>query len=631
MIPNYSDITLRQVAILSAAIAISTAALLYAAHRLLPNPNGTVGADYSYFLPYLLAGAQWIQQNGWLSVPYFTPDFCGGIPWLANPQSVIYSLPQILTLFFADPIAAAKWSLLFYATTGGVATYLLLRLCFGLSWHAAGLGFVLFQLNGFLLFRIAIGHLTYHTYGLIPALCLCALATDALPRPESQWAARTSDIVAAIIGGCLLAAMIYGGALNYIIPTVLNVSAITFLYQARAGFRAPPWLVLAGACVWAIPVSALKLLPAFVFATGYPRTYLGGFIFDDPLRLARILRALFVPETQPFVTNMNNYTGYFLSLHEFEFGVSVVPFFLILAGIVSVYRSHQTPRYLFAWIGLAMIVAIPILGTFGNIAWGQILVRIPIINSNTTLTRWWSIYILMLIVLASISFDRVIRRTWARDAVFGFCVVIAGAQLTLRDFTFYRTGPGIGLYDPAPVTAAIRQVLVNADALPIITRVGPPSIAAGPNDGLLTGTSALPCYDPIFGYYHEFFPARGLQSGPADRQAAGLINMADPRCYLAAGPDACRPGDQFRSTDIREANEFASHRPLSWQQPAWQIAARMITVSSLCSSLALLVAFCLSQLSQTRRWLSRARFLDNRSRSKCHVADRASHSHTHPG
>jgi hypothetical protein len=598
---KHSEITLRQVAILSVAIGISTAALVYTAHRLLPNPDGTVGHDYDYYLPYLLAGAGWIQRNGWSSIPYFTPDFCGGMPWLANPQSVIYSLPQILTLSFADPINAVKWSLFFYATAGSVATYVLLRLCFGLSWHAAGLGFVLFQLNGFLLFRFVVGHLNYHTYGLIPVLCLCAVATDALARPASRRAALTNDIVSVIVGACLLAAMVYGGGLNYMIAAVLSASAIIFIYQARTGVRWRPWLVFASACVWAIPLSALKLLPAFMFATGYPRIYLAGFLFDDPLRLARILRALFVPETQPFVTFLNNYTGDFLALHEFEFGVSVVPFFLIVAGLLAAYRSRQIPRYPFAWIGFAAIAVIPILGTFGNAEWGQILVRIPIINNNTTLTRWWSIYIFTVIVLATLSFDRVVPRTWVRDAVFVVCVIIAGAQLTLRDFTFYRMGAVWGLYDPAPVTAAIRQVLVNADSLPVITRLGPPPIDAGPNDGLLTGTSVLPCYDPIFGYSLELFPAHGLQSGPVDRQAAGLINMADPRCYLTAGPDVCRPGDQFRSGDIREAVEFASHRPLNWQQPAWQIVARMVTVSSLCLSLVvLLVAFCLYQLSQSR-------------------------------
>jgi hypothetical protein len=392
-------------ALLVGAIGLATGALFYAANRMLPNSNGYVGHDYRYFSPYLLAGTRWIKENGWFSVPYFTPDFCGGIPWLANPQSVFYSVPQISTLLFADPIAAAKWSLLLYATAGGAATYGLLRRCFSLSWHAAGLGFVLFQLDGFLLFRIGIGHLTYHTYGLIPCLCLCALFNDASNRQVSKWDALTKGIAAALVGACLLAVMIYGGALNYVVPAVLNVMAIIFIHQTRTGFTRRPWLVFAAACVWAIPLSALKLVPAFVFSSAYPRPYLAKYLFDNPLKLARSLfQSLFIPETQPSSTLMSYTDNSRLGLHEFEFGVSVVPLVLILAALIFAYRSRQAPRHLFAWVGVATISLIPILGTFGNATWGQILLRIPIVNNNTVLTRWWSIYILILIVLAAMSF-----------------------------------------------------------------------------------------------------------------------------------------------------------------------------------------------------------------------------------
>ena len=477
-LPDHAHIiSLRQVAILTGAIGISTAALVYAAHRMLPIPNGYVGHDYRYFLPYLFAGVGWFQQNGLFTIPYFTPDFCGGIPWLANPQSVIYSLPQILTFFFADPIVAAKWSLFAYATAGGAATYVLLRRCFGLSWHAAGLGFVLFQLNGFLIFRIGVGHLTYHIYGLVPALCLCALVTDAPNHGARHWGARTKDLTAAVAGACLLAVMVYGGGLNYIIPAVLSVSAVIFIHQARTGFRQRPWLLLATACIWAIPLSALKLLPAFVFASGYPRTDFGEFLFDNPVILAgTLVRGLFYPEFQPFFTSMNNTFNWKVGLHEFEFGVSIVPLLLILARLWDIplfverfsgRRLRQGPRlHWFACIGLAVIIAIPILGTFGNATWGQVLLQIPVINNNTMLTRWWSIYILILIVLAAVSFDHVVSRAWARDVVLAGCVTIAAAQLTLRDFSYYTTARSYLLYDPAPVTAAIRQVLVNANSQP---------------------------------------------------------------------------------------------------------------------------------------------------------------------
>jgi hypothetical protein len=607
--PAHSKLPFRRLVILSIAAGISTAALVNAAHRLIPHPDGTVGHDYRYFFPYLLTGAQWIYQNGWFEVPYFTPDFCGGMPWLANPQSVIYSLPQILTLLFADPVAAARWSLFICAIAGGAAAYVLLRHCFKLSWQAAGLGFVLFQLNGFLFFRMAVGHLTYHTYGLIPGLCLCVIITDALPRPVSRLAALTNDIVAAVAGAFFITIMVYGGAINYIIPAILSVCAIIFIYQAKTGLRSRPWLILTIACAWAVSLSALKLLPAFVFVSSYPRTYLAQYLFDDSLILTRsLLSGWFVPETHPFLTVINH-TGNVLGLHEFEFGVSIVPLFLIMEGLVFACHSRQRPHDVFPWIGLVIIAVIPIMATFGNASWGKILLQIPIINNNTVLTRWWSIYIMILIVLAALSFDRIGFQTWKADVAFIACVVIVAGQLALRDFAFYTNGPG-GTYDPAPVTEGLRQVLLNAHHLPSITQLGAPSIASdrkAENDGLLVGISSLPCYEPIFGYDHEMFPVGKLRSGPVDQEVAGHFNIADPRCYLTGNTNACRPGDQFLTEDRAEEVKFISRLPLNWQQPAWQVAARTVTISSLGLSIVILVVFCFGKLSEVRWFTSQSK------------------------
>src|SRR5262249_27304361 len=151
------------------------------------------------------------------------------------------------------------------------------------------------------------------------------------------------------------------------------------------------------------------------------------------------------------------------------------------------------PRHLFAWVGLAGLFMIPILGTFGNVAWGQILLQIPIINNDSILTRWWSVYILPLIVMAGLSFGCVFRVV--RNLALAVCVITAAVQLVRRDFTYYTTNISFPLYDPAPITAAIHRLLVDADSSPEITQLGPER----GNDGLIVGISALPCYEPIFG------------------------------------------------------------------------------------------------------------------------------------
>jgi uncharacterized membrane protein len=341
----------------------------------------------------------------------------------------------------------------------------------------------------------------------------------------------------------------------------------------------------------------VKLVPAFIFVSHYPRPYIGQYLFDNPLFLARtVLQSLFIPEAEPFFTMTNAAMTSRLGLQELDFGVSVVPFFLIVGCLLLCRRSHRMPRHPFAWAGLVLICAIPILGTFGGEAWTKILLHIPIINNNTVLTRWWSIYILMLIVAAGLAFDGLFLRERVREAVFGVCVIVVATQLGMRDLTFYTTGTAFTLYDPRPVANAIRQIRTDRNWLPRIGSLGsatiltplPEGVSPGMNDGILEGISALPCYEPIFGYLHELFPARGLVRAPLD-QMHGLMNLADPRCYLSdAGQAGCRPGDQFRTADEAAVLAFVSHKALPWKQPSWQVASWLTTLISIALTIGLL-------------------------------------------
>ena len=72
--------------------------------RFFPSPAGEYGHDYALNMPKLLAGYFWYLESG-LAVPWFTPAFCGGVPLLADPQSLYYSLTQLLTLRF-DPFTS---------------------------------------------------------------------------------------------------------------------------------------------------------------------------------------------------------------------------------------------------------------------------------------------------------------------------------------------------------------------------------------------------------------------------------------------------------------------------------------------------------------------------------------------
>jgi hypothetical protein len=284
-----------------------------------------------------------------------------------------------------------------------------------------------------------------------------------------------------------------------------------------------------------------------------------------------------------------------LGLHEFEFGVSIVPLLLILAAVPLLVCRPSRPRYLFAWVGITLVVVIPIALTFGNETWGRILLKIPVINNNTTFGRWWSIYIMPLIIGASVSFDRILRDAALRDV--GLCagVLIVVGQLISRDFGFYEKNMIWGLYDPSLVTQAAARVSEGMP-LPEISQVGPP-LTRQPklnlpfnNDGLVSGISTYPCYEPLFGRKLELFPAHELRAGPVKSEMNDHFNLADPRCYLSENLGFCAPGALFPANDRSDVAKFTSHAPLPWRLPWWQgLAERVTIIAGTVSGLAVLV------------------------------------------
>ncbi len=64
-----------------------------------PNSNSYLGHDYSISLPNLIFGKIWFEKN-MFSIPWFSPSFCCGTPFFADPQSGYYSLQQMIFVFF---------------------------------------------------------------------------------------------------------------------------------------------------------------------------------------------------------------------------------------------------------------------------------------------------------------------------------------------------------------------------------------------------------------------------------------------------------------------------------------------------------------------------------------------------
>jgi hypothetical protein len=175
-------------------------------------------------------------------------------------------------------------------------------------------------------------------------------------------------------------------------------------------------------------------------------------------------------------------------------------------------------------------------------------------------------------------------------------MMIIFVQLALRDLSYYQQNNRLfHLYDPLPAVKAAERISLGV-LLPEISQVGPPPTselrrdATGPNanDGLIWGISTYPCYEPIFGYRHELFPAHQLEVGPVNSAIDKHFNLVDPRCYLSSDSRACVAGSLFRSDQQFDVATFTSHRPLPWQSSSQSYAELGTKLTSTLSALMLL-------------------------------------------
>ncbi|HKS88816.1 MAG TPA: hypothetical protein VJR70_05190 [Stellaceae bacterium] len=531
-----------------------------------PNPSGRLGEDYSYFLPLLLAGRYWIAVNGLWPPPVFSPAFCGGLPLLANPQSIFYSLPQALAQF-VDPETSFYLTAVLSAWLGGVGTFLLLRRRFEASVAAASLGAAMFLFNGFLLYRMAIGHATYHTLGLLPLLCWALLAPLA-GRPDRAWRAAL-----AIAGsGAMLAYIVYAGAPNMVVPLALAALAVWLLH---ALVHRPIWSFwpfgLAAGLLAAI-AGAAKLVPAAVYVGNFARD--GGlYLFPDPATaLSALFRAFFVPSTLPD----------FPERHEFEFGLGLAPLLLIVAGAcVAIARGGVAwrrvgPRRALVAGVLAAVLAVPLWLNIGGPDFAAWLQKLPYIGENGMLVRWFVIWQLPLTIAAALLLDFILAGARARGAAALVGIAATVAQTLIADIGHYRHQP----YDPAAILAADRALRVTG-APPPVTAIA----ARGhfpDNDGLAAGQSSFPCYEPLFGYKLQSFPW-GLRVGKLSQPAHRLRN---PACYIYGTANDCTPGDTFTPEQRAAEAAFAAYRPFLYRVPWWQRAADLASIAGLAAILA---------------------------------------------
>lgn len=242
------------------AIIANLAVICWAILRYMNLKFPIVGDDYSLAIPSMLDLLLHYHVNG-ISIQWYTPSFGGGLPAFPDPNNGQFSLFGLLPLL-VNPWLAVIISCIVYITLGGIASYYLFNHVLKLHRTASILGMVFFLANGFIMERIAIGHLGYSAFPVIAILAVLLLDAS-LPKG-----------IAGLLFAFLVAVLIQQAGYFLIITFSLSFLIflpLVYLYKQEVFSWKRILSVLAVGGAVALVISASKLAAVYAFMRFFPR------------------------------------------------------------------------------------------------------------------------------------------------------------------------------------------------------------------------------------------------------------------------------------------------------------------------------------------------------------------------
>jgi len=533
-----------------------------------------VGHDYSLAIPQMLDTFIHLRVNG-LSIQWYTPSFGGGLPAFPNPNNSQFSILELLTVL-VQPWDAVILSTIIYISLGGIASYYLFKRVMRLHWTSSILGMVFFSANGFMLERIAIGHLGYQTFPVI-AILLVALLDLSLP-----WG------IAALAFAFVVTMLLHQAGYFIIVTFGLSMLMIfPLVYILRSGVfswkRIIAVIGLGG--IAALLMSASKLAAVFSFMRFFPREVadhyqttplmglfgialqLLGTMNLTPLLWAARLDPNLLPKYLIFVTG-GTY-GYW----EFDMSMTPAVFVILIAGVYRFFRNPRnyfrrlvTDRKWIAWIFLILSTWITIEFTLANGWIYPHLRNLPILGSLHVNARFAAAFLFPLALSAAALYDRWVKNWSRKKSILVFTLVNVIALLPLGTYFLFKDDLQQRTYNITE-SKEIYASILSGDSLEIT------AIGAEENNtqALSDHVSNLYPYEPIFGYLLENFHPE-IEPGSVWDVSDGYYNMTNPAGYVFPEINGSRPFERIPVGEREELEAFANHRQPDWKIPLYQLA-----------------------------------------------------------
>ena len=529
--------------------------------------NGT-GHDYSYFFPKMLDTLIFYQANGF-TIQEYTPSYCAGVFVYANPQSMAFSLPQML-LFFFDPIESVRLTYIAISLIGFIGIFLCsreLKVSSSASFFAA----ILFALSGFLLTRMIVGHLAFYSVFFAPLIAWF------LMRSISQYEnmERVKSLTNLSLGSIFLAYSIFSGIGVMLLQSIIVICFFVILF----GLKSKQLKISLVFLLFLLTISALLASPKIEASLALieinPRGFykLPGFEFFDALKFI-FTSLIWIPDSKTVNEALLN-KDWVLSWHELYYGLSpiiLIPFFALISSKFRRKISSSIKRNSSILILFILFSLIPILLNYYSPSWNAIIKEMPIIGQSSNLTRFIFILIPIFAIGSGLIFEKInLKKVYK----------LSFTLVTILFLGFYQyfvitlhLNPSKVEYKPNDIVNAWYEINENDKRAPAIDKLGfirktvnkRTLSKHAPNlDKLfLIGVSNAMCYEPIFGYRFEKATTYKLLPGDIFQKVNNGLNFKNPSCYVYPEVNNCPSNGQFSSQDKALLSSFAKRKPVNF-------------------------------------------------------------------
>ena len=558
-----------------------------------PNNQGYLGHDYEQFVPNLMFGKIWFKNN-FLSIPWFTPSFCCGVPFYADPQSTFYSIYQIIFIIF-DPIISIKFIFFILSFFSYYGMFVLLKK-FGFSNYSALLCGSLFLFNGFFIYRSIIGHLAYLSYVFVPLYCFFLINS-------CEKKLNKLNIFYLLLSSIIFANFFHSGSGPIILIIFSSIFIIILFYanfQNNLKIFVNFFLSIFLGCL----ISLSKITSSLFLLSNFPRQYPPTEFNSFLSYLVNFFNSFFLEVDQKYFNESLNSMISF-GKHEMEYSLGIVPIIsLLLVVLLDKKYFKINLKNINFFLILILTFLIPIFFNINFLNQYDLISHVPIIKSTWVQFRWMTIYIIPIIFLTGLIIENIRIKQKFKNYISICFILILLIQNFIKDNSNYLKTASYSIDDSLKFNEELKKsnykpqikgpsVLLNKDGTvkQITTR----------NDAFYFSYSPLMCYQPLFGYNLEKLSKKNIKFHSKKILGEGSIlyysnikqnnrklTIFNPSCFLFPKENECSPGDVFKSDEYENLIKFLNYKKIDFKQNKIQFISNYVSLFSILFSFIIL-------------------------------------------